>query len=29
MGVSSTMVANRIKKLEEGKIINGYRINID
>jgi len=29
MGTSSTMIANRIKKLEKEKIINGYRINID
>ena len=28
-GTSTTMVANRIKKLEKEKIINGYRINID
>lgn len=28
-GVSSTMIANRIKKLEKSKIINGYRININ
>lgn len=26
---SSTMIANRIKKLEKTKVINGYRINID
>ena len=29
LGTSSTMIANRIKKLEKMKIINGYRINID
>ncbi len=29
LGASSTMIANRIKKLEKAKVINGYRINID
>jgi Lrp/AsnC family leucine-responsive transcriptional regulator len=27
--ISSTTIANRIKKLEQNKVINGYRINVD